>query len=177
AFFISRAMIKTGLGRRIALIFIRTIGHRTMGLGYALIVTDVLLAMIIPSTGARSGGIIFPIANSMAVAYDSRPGPTAERLGAFLMVLLYQCEVVICAMFLTGQASNVLIARFAQQTAGVDLSYGHWMLWAVLPGLASLIVVPQLVYRLQPPEIKRTPAAAEFARTELKRIGPMTWQE
>jgi len=41
AFFISRAMIKTGLGRRIALVFIRAIGHRTLGLGYALIGTDV----------------------------------------------------------------------------------------------------------------------------------------
>jgi divalent anion:Na+ symporter, DASS family len=177
AFFISRAMIKTGLGRRIALIFIRAIGHRSLGLGYALIGTDVLLAMIIPSTGARSGGIIFPIAKSLSEAYESRPGPTAVRLGAFLMVLLYQCEVIICAMFLTGQASNVLIAKFAQQTAGVDLSYGNWMVWALAPALVSLFLVPQILYRVFPPEIKRTPAAAEFARAELQRIGSMTWQE
>lgn len=52
AFFISRAMIKTGLGRRIAFIFIRAIGHHSLGLGYALISTDFLLASIIPSTGA-----------------------------------------------------------------------------------------------------------------------------
>src|SRR5688500_10821870 len=62
AFFISRGMIKTGLGRRIALLFIRAIGRRSLGLGYALIATDMLLATIIPSTGARSGGIIFPVA-------------------------------------------------------------------------------------------------------------------
>jgi len=177
AFFISRAMIKTGLGRRIALIFIRAIGHRTLGLGYALIGTNALLAMIIPSTGARSGGIIFPIAKSLSEAYESRPGPTAERLGAFLMVLLYQCEVIICAMFLTGQASNVLIAKFAQQTAGVEMSYGRWMLWALVPGIVSLTLVPQLLYRIFPPEIKRTPAAAEFAKSELQQIGPMSWQE
>src|SRR5262252_7859580 len=40
AFFMSRAMIKTGLGRRIALLFIRAIGHRSLGLGYALVGTD-----------------------------------------------------------------------------------------------------------------------------------------
>ena len=177
AFFISRAMIKTGLGRRIALVFIRAIGHHSLGLGYALVGTDVLLAMIIPSTGARSGGVIIPIAKGLSETYESRPGPTAARLGAFLMVLLYQCEVIICAMFLTGQASNVLIAKFAQQTAGLDLSYGHWMLWAVVPGLVSLILVPRLLYRIFPPEIKRTPAAAEFARKELQRIGHMTVHE
>src|SRR5687768_12507917 len=114
AFFISRAMIKTGLGRRIAYHFIGAIGHHSLGLGYALVSTDFLLASIIPSTGARSGGVVFPIAKSLSEAYDSKPGPTAGRLGAFLMVLLYQCDVIICAIFITGQASNILIAKFAQ---------------------------------------------------------------
>src|SRR6185436_286723 len=93
AFFIARAMVKTGLGQRIALLFIRTIGHHTLGLGYALVSTELLLASIIPSTGARCGGVILPIATSISETYDSRPGETANRLGAFLMVMLYQCEV------------------------------------------------------------------------------------
>ena len=177
AFFISRAMIKTGLGRRIALLFIRAIGHHSLGLGYALISTDFLLASIIPSNGARSGGVIFPIAKSLSEAYQSRPGATARKLGAFLMVLCYQCDVIICAIFLTGQASNVLIAKFAQQTTGIELTYTRWLLGALVPGLISLAIVPQLLYRVFPPEIKHTPAAAEFARTELKKMGPMKWQE
>jgi DASS family divalent anion:Na+ symporter len=177
AFFISRAMIKTGFGRRIALIFIRAIGHHSLGLAYALISTDMLLATIIPSVGARAGGIIFPIAKSLSEAYESRPGPTARRLGAFLMTLLYQTGVIICAMFLTGQASNVLIAKFAQQTTGIELSYGRWALAAIVPGLISLAVVPQLLYRIFPPEIKHTPAAAEFARAELQRMGRMNRAE
>ena len=177
AFFIARAMVKTGLGHRIALLFIRTIGHRTLGLGYALVSTEFLLASIIPSTGARCGGVIFPIAKSVSEAYDSRPGATAGRLGAFLMVMLYQCEVIICATFLTGQASNILIAKFAQQTAGVDLSYGRWLLGGIVPGLIALVLVPQILYRIFPPEIKHTPAAAERAHQELRQMGAMKWQE
>ncbi len=113
AFFISRGMIKTGLGRRIAFLFIKAIGRHSLGLSYALGSTEMVLATVIPSTGARSGGIIFPIAKSLAEAYESRPGPTANRLGAFLMTSVYQCNVVVCAMFLTGQASNPIIAEFA----------------------------------------------------------------
>lgn len=177
AFFISRAMIKTGLGRRIALMFIRAIGHHSLGLGYALISTDVVLGTIIPSTGARAGGIIFPIAKSLAEAYESRPGPSARKLGAFLMALLYQADVIVCAMFLTGQASNVLIAKFAQQTTGIELSYTRWAIAAIVPGLISLAVVPQLLYRIFPPEIKHTPAAAEFAKTELVLMGRMSRAE
>jgi DASS family divalent anion:Na+ symporter len=172
AFFISRGMIKTGLGRRIALLFVRAIGRRSLGLAYALIGTSTLLASLIPSVGARSGGIIFPIAMSIAETYDSRPGPTARRLGAFLSVVLYQSEVIICAMFLTGQASNVLIAKFAKDLTGTDMTYARWAVGAIVPGLLSLAVVPPLVYRLFPPEIKRTPAAAEFAAAELGRMGP-----
>lgn len=171
AFFISRGMIKTGLGRRIALLFVRAIGRRSLGLAYALIATDTLLASAIPSNGARSGGIIFPVAKSIAETYDSRPGATSRRLGAFLMVLLYQADVIICAMFLTGQASNVVIAKFAKQTTGIDLTYTRWLLGAVVPGLVSLAVVPPLIYRLFPPEIKHTPAAAEFAADELHKLG------
>ena len=177
AFFISRAMIKTGLGRRIALLFIRAIGHHSLGLGYALVATDFLLASVIPSNGARSGGVIFPIAKSLSETYQSKPGETTRKLGAFLMVLCYQCDVIICAIFLTGQASNVLIARFAQQTTGIELTYARWILGAIVPGLISLAIVPQLLYRFFPPEIKHTPAAADFARAELKQMGPMKWQE
>lgn len=177
AFFIARAMVKTGLGHRIALIFIRAIGHRTLGLGYALVSTEFLLASIIPSTGARSGGVIFPIAKSISEAYDSRPGETAGKLGAFLMLMLYQCEVNICAIFFTGQASNLLIAKFAQQTAGVDLNYSRWLLGGIVPGLIALAIVPQILYRIFPPQIKHTPAAAEMARTELRAMGPMKRHE
>jgi divalent anion:Na+ symporter, DASS family len=179
AFFMSRGMIKTGLGRRIALLFIRAIGHKSLGLGYALVGTDMLLATVIPSNGARSGGITFPIAKSIAEAYDSRPGDTARKLGAFLMVFIYQCEVIICAMFLTGQAGNLVIQRLAAQTTNgaVDLSYSRWMLGGIVPGLVSMAVTGVLLYRLFPPEIRQTPGATEFAQTELDKMGAVSFHE
>jgi DASS family divalent anion:Na+ symporter len=170
-------MIKTGLGRRIALLFIRAIGHRSLGLGYALVGTDFLLAAVIPSNGARSGGIIFPIAKGVAEAYDSKPGPTAARLGAFLMSFIYQCEVIVCATFLTGQAGNLIIQRLAKQESGIELSYPTWLLGAIVPSLVCLLVTPLLLYRLFPPEVTHTPGAAEFAKSELAKMGPMVWRE
>ncbi|HKR12885.1 MAG TPA: DASS family sodium-coupled anion symporter [Pyrinomonadaceae bacterium] len=177
AFFISRGMIKTGLGRRIAFLFIKAIGRHSLGLGYALASTETVLATVIPSTGARSGGIIFPIAKSLAEAYESRPGPTARRLGAFLMTSVYQCNVIVCAMFLTGQASNPIIARFAQQTTGIEITYARWAIAAIVPALLSLLIVPWLLYRVFPPEIKHTPAASQFASEELRAMGKMKWSE
>jgi divalent anion:Na+ symporter, DASS family len=177
AFFFARSMIKTGLGRRIALHFIRLLGRRSLGLAYALVATDLTLATSIPSNAARAGGIIFPISKSAAEAYDSYPGPTAARLGTFLMAVLYQADVIICAMFLTGQASNVLISRFAQQATGAGVSYAEWAIGAIVPGLLSLACVPLLVYRSLTPGVTRTPAAATMAQGELSRMGPMSRSE
>jgi len=178
AFFISRAMIKSGLGHRIALILVRLIGKKTLGLGYSLVITDFVLASFVPSTGARSGGIILPIARSVSETYDSRPDDgTAGKLGTFLMNLLYQCEVILCATFLTGQASNLIIARFAQEHAGIDMNYSIWFISAIVPSLVSLTVIPLMIYRFFPPEIKETPNAVAFAHDELVKLGRLTRSE
>jgi DASS family divalent anion:Na+ symporter len=178
AFFLSRAMIKTGLGHRIALVFVRLMGRKTIGLGYSLIITDFLLASSIPSTGARSGGIILPIALSVSETYESRPEDKTEaKLGTFLMSLLYQCEVIICATFLTGQASNVIIADFVKKAANIDLTYSVWFVSAIVPSIISLTVVPLLIYKFFPPEVKETPNAVKFADEQLKKLGKMNFQE
>ena len=178
AFFLSRAMIKTGLGHRIALILVRLIGKKTLGLGYSLIITDFILASSIPSTGARSGGIILPIALSVSETYESRPDDgTAGKLGTFLMNLLYQCEVVICATFLTGQASNVIIADFVKKGANIDLTYSVWFASAIVPSIVSLTVIPLMIYRFFPPEVKETPNAVKFADEQLKKLGRMRGRE
>ena len=177
AFFMSRGMVKTGLGRRIAFLFIKVLGKRSLGLGYALISSDMVLASVVPSNAARSGGILFPIGKSLAEAYGSRPGPSATRLGAYLLTLMYQCDVVICAMFLTGQASNVLIAKFARDATGIELSYARWLLAALVPGLITLLVLPLILYRFFPPEIKHTPEASALASEELRRMGRMSRHE
>ena len=174
AFFISRAMIKTGLGHRIALLFVRLIGRRSLGLGYSLVFTDFILASFVPSTGARSGGIILPIARSVSETYESRPDDGTEgKLGTFLMTLLYQCEVILCATFLTGQASNLIIRNFAATHAGIDLNYSVWFISAIVPSLVSLIVIPTFIYQFFPPEIKETPGAVQFALGQLREMGPL----
>lgn len=178
AFFISRAMIKTGLGNRIALIFVRLLGRKTLGLGYSLVFTDFILASFVPSTGARSGGIILPIARSVTETYDSRPEDgTANRLGTFLMTMLYQCEVILCATFLTGQASNVIIRDLAAKNASIDMNYSAWLAAAIVPSIVSLIVIPLMIYRFFPPEVKETPNAVAFANEELNKLGAVKSSE
>lgn len=171
AFFISRAMINTGLARRISLFFVRVFGATSLGVSYALCFSDLALAGIIPSNGARSGGVILPIARGIAELYGSNPGATARRVGAFLMASVYQGICVTSAMMFTGQASNPLAARLALETAGQRIDWWAWFRAGIVPGLASLALVPLLIHRLFPPEVTRTPEASSFAGEELRKMG------
>jgi DASS family divalent anion:Na+ symporter len=93
------------------------------------------------------------------------------------MASLYQGSVVACAMYLPGPASNVLAAKLAADVANVDVTWSSWFLAGVAPGLVSCLVVPFLVYRMLPPEIRETPGASEYARSELEKMGPLRGKE
>lgn len=183
AYFISRAFIKTGLARRIALTFVRFLGRNSLGLSYAMLASDTLLAGMIPSNAARVGGVILPITRGLAELYQSRPGRTAGLLGCYLMLTLYQGDVMACALFLTGQASNPLAASQAMTELervgihGFSLSYANWFWYALAPAGTCLLLIPLLIYLWQRPGITHTPEAVAMARRELEIMGPMSRSE
>ena len=147
AMIIAKAMLDCGLARRIALLFVRAVGKTSLGIAYALQMTDVTLASGVPSITARSAGMILPVARSIAELFDSRPDHTRRRLGAFLIAAMYQGSAVACAMFITGQASNLLGANLALKLANVQVTAPSWFMAAIVPGLLSCLVVPWITYR------------------------------
>jgi DASS family divalent anion:Na+ symporter len=171
AMLMARVLMETGLARRIALLFIRQFGSRSLGVAYALVLTDVTLAAGVPSITARSAGMVMPVGKAIAELFGSTPGETAQRLGRFLFGAMYQGSAVACAMFLTGQASNILGASLVAKLVNVDVTWSSWFMAAIVPGTLSCIVVPWVAYRMLPPGIRRTPEAAAFARSELNAMG------
>ena len=65
---------KTGLGERVANMFVAACGKSTLGLAYGLSIAEAFLAPAMPSTTARAGGIFMPIINSLALSSGSEPG-------------------------------------------------------------------------------------------------------
>jgi DASS family divalent anion:Na+ symporter len=177
AFLFSRAVIGSGFGMRVAYIFVRKLGKGPLSLAYAVAVADLVLAPFIPSDTARGGGVIYPIVRSLAKAFGSEPGETAGRMGSFLILVGFHTTYVGSAMFLTGMAANPLIADFARTIGHVELTWIRWALAAVVPGMLSLTVVPYLLYRLHPPEIRDTAPARALAAVELKAMGPLSRDE
>ena len=173
AMLIARMMLDCGLARRIALLFVRAVGKTSLGIAYALQMTDVTLASGVPSITARSAGMVLPVARSIAELFDSRPDDTRLRLGAYLIAAMYQGSAIACAMFITGQASNLLGANLALKLTKIEVTAPSWFMAAIVPGLVSCIVAPWITYRTLKPEITHTPEAPTFARSELLKMGPL----
>jgi divalent anion:Na+ symporter, DASS family len=177
AFFISRGFIKTGLGARIAYLFMAVLGKKSLGLSYGLVASDLVLAPAIPSNTARAGGVVFPILVSIAKAYGSNADDgTNRKLGAFLTKAAFQGTIITSAMFLTAMAANPLAQTLAGDQ-GVEITWGGWAIAALVPGIISLILIPWLIYKVYPPEITETPAAAQIAKDKLAEMGKMKTSE
>ncbi len=177
AFFIARGFIKTGLGSRISYLFMYFLGKKTLGLGYGLAAADFILSSSIPSSTARSGGVILPIVESLSESFDSKGhSPSANRMGGYLALVGFHTSCISSAMFITAMAVNPLIVEIASGM-GVHLTWASWAIAAFIPGILSLIAIPLLIYAIHPPEIHFTPDAQVFAKAKLNAMGKIKREE
>lgn len=178
AFMFAMGYEKTGLGRRIALMLVKAMGRKTLTLGYAVTVADLILAPFTPSNTARSGGTIFPVIKNLPSLYDSKPNdPSARRIGGYIMWTALAATCVTSSMFLTALAPNLLAMELAQKTAKVEFSWMQWFTAFAPVGIVLLIAVPLLVYFLYPPEVKSGEEVPKWAGAELQKMGPITRRE
>jgi anion transporter len=177
AFVFSIGYRNSGLGNRIALLLVRGLGKKTLGLGYAVALADVALAPATPSNTARSGGTIFPIISNIPKLYGSEPGPTAGKIGTYVMWTAFAVTAVTSSLFLTGLAPNVAALAIAKKTAGVDVNWTQWLVGFLPLGLLLLALVPLVAYFVCKPEIKASPKISEWAAAELRAMGPLTGKE
>ncbi len=178
AFMFALGHEKTGLGRRLALLLVRGMGGHTLTLGYAIALTDLLLAPFTPSNTARSAGTIFPIVRQLPPLYGSFPHePSARRIGSYLMWVAIATTSVTSSMFLTGLATNLLAVELVRKTTGFTLAWTEWFMAFLPVGLVLFAAVPLLAWWLYPPEVKSGRTVPDWAAQELAKLGPLTRAE
>ena len=173
-FFLARGFIKSHLGSRVAYHFIKRFGHSSLGLGYALSFSEFFTAPFIPSSTARSGGLMLPIVQSICHAFHSKPElHTQNKLGTFLVQCSFHANIISSATFLTGMVSNPLCQSLAK-TEGVSITWMTWFTAAIVPGILSILSMPFLLFKLSPPEIKKSEEAPLWAIEQLRKLGPLS---
>ncbi len=169
---------KTGLGRRIALVLVKRMGRRTLTLGYAITLADLVLAPFTPSNTARSGGTIYPVIRNLPPLYQSLPNdPSSRRIGSYLMWVAIAAVSVTSSLFLTGLAPNLLAIEMVQRVTAIEISWADWFIAFAPAGLILLLLVPVLTYWLYPPEVKEGDEVPAWAARELRTMGGLSRNE
>ena len=174
AYLFARAISSTGLGMRVAYTLIRRFATTPLRLGYAVVSAGMLVAPFVPSDTARGGGVVFPVTRSLALAFASEPGPTARKIGSFLMLTGFHGNYLASAVFLTSMVANPLIAQFVMKIANVEITWLGWLAGSCVPALFSLAAVPYFIHKWHRPQIQDTAPARVMAADRLQEMGPMS---
>jgi L-tartrate/succinate antiporter len=177
AFVFAMGYEKTGLGRRMALVLVKRLGGRTLGLGYAIALSDLALAPFMPSNTARSAGTIFPVIRSIPALYGSEPGESGRKIGAYVMWVAFATTCVTSSMFMTALAPNLLAVELVRRATGVEIGWTAWFTGFLPVGGPLLLLLPWLVYKLYPPEIRSSAEVPRWAGEEIAKLGGLTARE
>lgn len=178
AFMFALGYEKTGLGKRIALMLVKRMGRRTLTLGYAIALADLLLAPFTPSNTARSGGTIYPVIRHLPELYDSKPNdPSARRIGSYIMWVAIAATSITSSMFLTAMAPNLIALEMVKKTTKLEFGWADWFVAFAPVGILLLLAMPLLAYWLYPPQVRQGEKVPAWAALELDKLGTLTRRE
>ena len=108
-------------------------------------------------TRARSGGTIYPIVSNIPRIYGSEPGPTAGKIGTYVMWTAFATTAVTVSSFLTALAPNAAALSIAKKTVNARYRLVAMVLGFAPLGILLLLLVPLLAYVVCRPEVKQSP--------------------
>ncbi|KAI8642113.1 Sodium/sulfate symporter [Parasitella parasitica] len=145
AFHLGKAVEVTQLGKRISLLMIRSFGKHVIGLAYAILLSELLLAPFVPSNTARGGGIVLPVVHSIATTLGSTPSQN-PKIGAFLMLIGAHSNLLSASMYLTGMAPNpIVLAKANSLYPDLQFNFMTWVTGSSVPALVCAAVLPLLL--------------------------------
>lgn len=173
ALFLSAAMMKTGLDRRIALKILSIIGASTRRIIIGVIFVGFVLSFLVPSTTARVACLV-PIVAGIIAAFqvDNR-----SRFAAVLMIATAQADSIWNVGIKTAAAQNMIAVNFIKQQLGYDVTWLEWFIAAAPYAAIMSVVLYFVLVKLMPPDIEEIPGGKEIVKKQLASLGPMSGAE
>ena len=120
---------------------------------------------------------IYPIVSNIPRIYGSEPGPTAGKIGTYVMWTAFATTGVTSSLFLTALAPNAAALSIAKKIVNVDVGWSQWFIGFAPLGILLLILVPLLSYVICRPEVKESPEIVTWSANELAAMGPPSRSE
>jgi len=164
------AAIKTGLGRRIAEVFVHHLGHSFSRLIAGIVFGAVILAFLIPAAIARMI-ILMPIVLAMADRVGLVPGSKGRTAMALAVGI---ASFYIPMTILPSNFPNVLLAGLAESVYGLHVTYGEYLLmhFPVAGVLKAFVLIGVLcwLFNDRVTEVETDRAAPDPLSPEAKRL-------
>lgn len=172
-FMLALAMERWGLHRRVALVTVLAVGTRPSRLVAGFMIATALLSMWISNTATTL--IMVPIGVSVIGLMHDRSRSICPGLAPCLMLGIAYASSIGGVGTLVGTPPNMVLAGFVENTYGITIGFGRWMLFA-LPFVVVFLVISWLVmtrwiFALPSDGL---PGGRELIRDQLRQLGPMS---
>ena len=174
ALVLAAAMQHCGLDRRIALLIMSRVGGKTSNVIIGLFVVGYILALIVPSTTARSACLV-PIAMGIVsvLGVDRR----SNIAGLILITTAMSASVGNIAVKTSAAQNLVGVGFIEKQIAGASVTWMDWFICGAPFSLAMCIAAYFVMLKVLPPEVKEIPGGQQMIKKALDDLGPMTGAE
>ena len=172
-FLLTATMIRTGLSKRVALLFLERFDRSPRFLLFGILVSCSFFALWMPEHAVAA--MMFPIVLEVSSQLDLKPHQS--RYGKALFLSLAWGAIIGGVGTFLGGARAPLAVGLLQESYGQSITFLQWAK-AALP--VVVLMVPLATVHLMllfPPDIGEVKKARHFLRQELNRIGPMTARE
>lgn len=168
-FILAGAILQSGLAKRLTFLVLLRIGATTRRITLGIVLANVMLAFLIPSTTARAAILLPPCLSRIELFQDQ---PCRKFAANLLLTLTTTCST-ISAGILTGTITNPVVNEFLEQQELPAFSYLEWLQLGFFPALLLTLGSWALIQACYPPESPLVPGGKQYLRTELEKMGPM----
>lgn len=176
-FIIAKGIEAWNLHRRIALLIVRAFGTRPDYLIAGFMMATAILSMWVSNTATTV--MMLPIALSIISVLNEKedPGAASNTETALLLGIAYSASIGGVGT-LVGSPPNALLAAYAQEQLGIEVSFAKWMSIGLPVVVIMLPLAWLLLTRITCPVARSTiPGADEVIKAEIKALGPMSIEE
>jgi len=172
-FIIALAMQKWGLHRRVAINLIGVMGTRPSRIVAGFLLSSSLISMWVSNTATAL--MMLPIAMSVVHLLPDGGSRAQRQFGTALLLSVAYGATTGGMATLIGTPPNALLAAYVENTYGLTLGFGQWMLLGVPVMLVTLpvvyLVLTRVVFQLDAGEL---PGMRELISEEKAQLGPLS---
>jgi len=173
AFILATAMMKSGLSKRIAFLFLKRFDRGPRTLSFGILITSFLLAFLMPEHTVAA--LLFPIVLEIANSLNLKP--LQSNLGKGLFLSLAWGTVIGGVATLLGGARNPLAIEMLYETYQLKITFLEWMITVVPLATVIMVIAYGLLQLLFPSERTSVAEAQQSLSRAVQAMGKMSRAE